>query len=115
MKEIVFGVSAAGSMYIAGIPKEDVLIIPNNFYYGSIATHTGKISSKTTKKENFEKSIKNNETFSYGIHQKMSGNFQDFIMFAHFCQTITAWRTPWILTFYVLKSVLVGQRQIQTL
>ena len=58
MKEIVFGVSAAGSMYIAGIPKEDVLIIPNNFYYGSIATHTGKISSKTPKKKILKKALR---------------------------------------------------------
>ena len=69
MKEIVFGVSAAGSMYIAGIPKEDVLIIPNNFYYGSIATQTDldahwKNIEQNPKKENFEKSIKNKEQFA---------------------------------------------------
>ena len=68
MKEIIFSESTGGSMNIAGISYDDILIFPNNFYYGSIATDEDldkhwDISNQRTKKTDFEECLKNGEEF----------------------------------------------------
>lgn len=68
MKEIIFSESTGGSMNIAGISYDDILIFPNNFYYGSIATDEDldkhwNISNQRTKKADFETCLKNGEEF----------------------------------------------------
>ena len=68
MKEIIFSDSTGESMEIAGVSYNDILIFPDNFFYGSIATEEDldkhwDNSKQRTKKADFEECLKNGEDF----------------------------------------------------
>lgn len=68
MKEIIFSDSTGASMEKAGVSYNDILIFPNNFFYGSIATEEDldkhwDNSKQRTKKADFEECLKNGDEF----------------------------------------------------
>ena len=68
MKEIIFSDSTGADMEKAGVSYNDILIFPDNFFYGSIATEEDldkhwDNSKQRTKKADFEECLKNGEEF----------------------------------------------------
>lgn len=68
MKEIIFSDSTGADMEKAGVSYNDILIFPDNFFYGSIATEEDldkhwDNSKQRTKKADFEECLKNGEDF----------------------------------------------------